>query len=148
MTELDPKERYPDGKFKPGVCGNPSGRPSRKNFLKLKRKLFSDEFILFTMFCEVNGIPTNLSYSSDLTKLIQHPDVKTIFRKHLNKIKKKTTRDARVGFSSLTSKDRIEVLKWLVEMDIGKATQHNIEEITTPEQTKISVEFVESKDED
>lgn len=46
MPELQDEKRNPDGTFKPGVSGNPAGRPagsSMKEYLKRKFYAMSDE---------------------------------------------------------------------------------------------------------
>lgn len=145
---INPETQNPDGTFLPGVSGNPSGRPDRKEFTKLLHKIFPDETILFQMMSELYGVDTNFATTKDVLKLIEDPSVKKRFRKYLNKIEKgKGPRGERFR-TKLNNRDRILILQWLFEQKYGKAQQFTTTEITTPEDRTIKVEFVKSEKED
>lgn len=142
---IDPKTQNEDGTWKKGVCPNPSGRPNRANFTELLNNVFPDDHLAFLMFSKLYGLNTNTADCKNIIKLIDHVEVKKKFRKYLNKLKVKGKLGYREGWSKLSEKDQIDIVKWLFEHKYGKAPQQVNTEISTPEDRKISIEFVKPK---
>ncbi len=99
---LNPETQHPDGKWKKGgPSPNPSGGPSRKNFMGLLDKLFTDETISFILFSKLFGLNTNTTDCKNIIKLIDQPEVKTKFRKYLSKLKVNGKLNYKTGWNKL-----------------------------------------------
>lgn len=143
------EERDELGRWKPGFCPNPNGKPSDKEYVKLVRKTFGDnlEGIFFLKMALTSGKEPKFTEVKKFINFIQDPEVKKRFKKFL-----KSTGLEKAGggikgkFSSIKISDILTILDGIENRVYGKPVQHNIEEITTPEPIEIKIEFVKSQE--
>lgn len=122
------------GRFKKGYCQNPTGRPNRSKMTKMLRELFGDDGkeLYYILISQIYGVD------------IENVGIDNKIKDLLPESKKKNWRN-RVKIDKRLASDNA---KWIIEQLFGKSIQHsfNETELSTPEDQKIEISFIKSKD--
>ena len=84
---LNLEKRNPDGTWKKGISGNPSGKPNRSAFMKLLRETFGDDSreLIYLLSCQLYGIEPDLGthvVRDKLAEIVDKSDFRTKKKKY------------------------------------------------------------------
>lgn len=129
MAKYNPVRQNPDGTWKKGYTGNPTGQRSDVKFRRILHQVFTDEWLATAMLTLYMGIKPNVTNQKKILKTIQDKKLKKKYKKYLKLLD--VDPDDKLIDNKISNGDRLKIIKMITERKYGKPLQKQEVEIET-----------------